>query len=224
MYTAAYRLEGRHLKNSFASETPVSDGERIYAYFGNVGVFALDLKGNVLWGKRFEPVRTRYGWGTAASPVLYDDRLYILNDNDEKSFMVVLDAATGDEIWRIDREEGSNWATPYIWENNLRTEIVTSGTDKVRSYDLEGNLLWELAGMSSITIPTPFSKFGLLYIASGYIGDQRRPVFAVRPGASGDITLGENEMNSEHIAWFFAPGGTIQPIPHCLRGLLLHPL
>ena len=69
---------GRHLKNSFASETPVSDGERIYAYFGNVGVFALDLKGNVLWGKRFEPARIRYGWGTAASPVLYDDRLYIL--------------------------------------------------------------------------------------------------------------------------------------------------
>ena len=116
---------GRHLKNSFASETPVSDGERIYAYFGNVGVFALDLKGNALWEKRFEPARTRYGWGTAASPVLYDDRLYILNDNDEKSFMMVLDAATGDEIWRIDREEGSNWATPYIWENNLRTEIVT---------------------------------------------------------------------------------------------------
>ena len=204
---------GRHLKNSFASETPVSDGERIYAYFGNVGVFALDLKGNVLWGKRFEPARTRYGWGTAASPVLYDDRLYILNDNDEKSFMVVLDAATGDEIWRIDREEGSNWATPYIWENNLRTEIVTSGTDKVRSYDLEGNLLWELAGMSSITIPTPFSKFGLLYIASGYIGDQRRPVFAVRPGASGDITLGENEMNSEHIAWFLPQGGPYNPSP-----------
>ncbi len=204
---------GRHLKNSFASETPVSDGERIYAYFGNVGVFALDLKGNVLWEKRFEPARTRYGWGTAASPVLYDDRLYILNDNDEKSFMVVLDAATGDEIWRIDREEGSNWATPYIWENNLRTEIVTSGTDKVRSYDLEGNLLWELAGMSSITIPTPFSKFGLLYIASGYIGDQRRPVFAVRPGASGDITLGENEMNSEHIAWFLPQGGPYNPSP-----------
>ena len=204
---------GRHLKNSFASETPVSDGERIYAYFGNVGVFALDLKGNVLWGKRFEPARTRYGWGTAASPVLYDDRLYILNDNDEKSFMVVLDAATGDEIWRIDREEGSNWATPYIWENNLRTEIVTSGTDKVRSYDLEGNLLWELTGMSSITIPTPFSKFGLLYIASGYIGDQRRPVFAVRPGASGDITLGEDEMNSEHIAWFLPQGGPYNPSP-----------
>jgi len=204
---------GRHLKNSFASETPVSDGERIYAYFGNVGVFALDLRGNVLWEKRFEPARTRYGWGTAASPVLYDDRLYILNDNDETSFMVVLDAATGDEIWRIDREEGSNWATPYIWENNLRTEIVTSGTDKVRSYDLEGNLLWELTGMSSITIPTPFSKFGLLYIASGYIGDQRRPVFAVRPGASGDITLGENEMNSEHIAWFLPQGGPYNPSP-----------
>lgn len=203
----------RHLKNSFSSETPVSDGERIYAYFGNVGMFALDLKGDLLWAKRFEPTRTRYGWGTAASPVLYDGRLYILNDNDEESFIVVLDAATGDEIWRVARKEGSNWATPYIWKNDLRTEIVTSGTDKVRSYDLEGNLLWELTGMSSITIPTPFSKFGLLYITSGYIGDQRRPVFAVRPGASGDITLDEDETSNEYIAWFLPQGGPYNPSP-----------
>ena len=204
---------GRHLKNSFSSETPVSDGERIYAYFGNVGVYALDLEGNLLWSRSFEPASTRYGWGTAASPALHDGKLFIVNDNDEQSFIVAIDAATGDEIWRVDRNEGSNWATPYIWDNELRTEIVTPGTDKVRSYDLDGNLLWELTGMSSITIPTPFSKFGLVYVASGYIGDQLRPVYAVRPGAAGDITLAAGETSSEHIAWFLRQGGPYNPSP-----------
>ena len=204
---------GRHLKNSLASETPVSDGERIYAYFGNVGVFCLDLDGNLLWSKMFEPAQTRYGWGTASSPVLHEGRLYIVNDNDEQSFLVALEAASGDEIWRVNRDEGSNWATPFIWENAERTEIVTPGTGKVRSYDLGGNLLWELSGMSSITVPTPFSKFGLLYLASGYIGDQRRPVYAVRPGASGDITLEEGTTSNEHIAWFLPQGGPYNPSP-----------
>ena len=203
----------RHLKNSFSSETPVSDGERIYVYFGNVGVFALDLEGDLLWSKPFAPAATRLGWGTAASPVLHDGRLYIVNDNDEQSFIVALDAATGDELWRVNRDEGSNWATPYVWENELRTEIITSGTDKVRSYDLEGNLLWELTGMSSITIPTPFSQFGLLYIASGYIGDQFRPVYAIRPGAAGDITLAAGETNDQHIAWFLRQGAPYNPSP-----------
>ncbi len=204
---------GRHLKNSFSSETPVSDGERIYAYFGNVGVYALDLEGDLLWAKSFEPADTRYGWGTAASPVLHDGRLYIVNDNEDQSFIVALDAVTGDEIWRTDRDEGSNWATPFVWENELRTEIVTPGTDKVRSYDLDGNLLWELTGMSSIAIPTPFSEFGLVYVASGYIGDQFRPVYAIRPGASGDITLSEGETSNEHIAWFLRQGGPYNPSP-----------
>ena len=203
----------RHLKNSFASETAVSDGERIYVYFGNIGVFALDLEGDLRWSKRFEPAETRFAWGTAASPVLHDGRLYIVNDNDEQSYIVALDAATGDEIWRVDRDEGSNWATPYVWENELRTEIVTPGTDKVRSYDLDGNLLWELTGMSSIAIPTPFSKFGLLFVASGYIGDQFRPVYAIRPGASGDITLAGGETSNEHIAWFLRQGGPYNPSP-----------
>ena len=203
----------RHLKNTFASETPVSDGERIYVYFGNVGVFALDLEGDLRWAKRFEATETRNGWGTAASPALHDGRLYIVNDNDEQSYIVALDAATGDELWRADRNEGTNWSTPYVWENELRTEIVTIGTDKVRSYDLDGNLLWELTGLSSITIPTPFSKFGLLYVTSGYIGDQHRPVYAIQLGASGNITLGDGETSNEHIAWYLPKGGPYNPSP-----------
>jgi outer membrane protein assembly factor BamB len=202
-----------HLKNTYASETPVTDGERVYAYFGNVGVFCFDMKGKLLWSKSWGPFKTRFGWGTAASPVLYKDRLYIVNDNDEQSFIVALNKKTGDQVWRVERKEGSNWATPYVWENGLRTEIITPGTGRVRSYDLDGKLLWEFSGMSSIAIPTPFSQHGLVYIASGYVGDQNRPVYAVRPGASGDITLKPGETRSQYIAWYLPQGGPYNPSP-----------
>jgi len=192
---------GHHLKNTLASETPVTDGESVYVYFGNVGVFALDTNGTVQWSYDIDASNTRLGWGTAASPVLYRDRLYLVNDNEDQSSLFALSAETGTEVWRINRDEGTNWSTPYIWENDQRTEIVTTGTDKVRSYDLEGNLLWELTGMSSITVPTPFAEFGLLYLSSGYVGDQARPVFAIRPGASGDISLQGTELSNEFIAW-----------------------
>lgn len=203
----------KHLKNSYASETPVTDGERVYAYFGNVGLFCLDMKGKPLWSKTFGVFQTRYGWGTAASPVLHQDRVYIVNDNDEQSFILALNKKTGEQIWRTERKEGTNWASPYIWENEVRTEIVTSGTNRVRSYDLAGKLLWEFSGMSSIAIPTPFSKFGLLYIASGYIGDQLRPVYAIRAGASGDISLKQGEQINQHIAWYSPQAGPYNPSP-----------
>jgi outer membrane protein assembly factor BamB len=194
----------RHIKNSYASETPVTDGERVYAYFGNIGIFCLDMDGKELWHKELGPYKTRFGWGTAASPVLHQDRLYIVNDNEEKSFLIALDKKTGREIWRADRpEEKTNWATPFIWENAQRTEIVTSGSGKVRSYDLDGKLLWELKGMSSITIPTPVARFGLLYVGSGYVleKDNFKPLYAVKPGASGDISLAKDETSKQYIVW-----------------------
>jgi outer membrane protein assembly factor BamB len=117
----------RHLKNTYASETPVTDGERVYAYFGNVGVFAIDMNGKKVWERRFEPKATRLGWGTAASPVLADGKLFIVNDNDEQSFLVALDAASGRELWKVDRDPGTNWATPFVWRNDLRTELVDAG-------------------------------------------------------------------------------------------------
>ena len=190
-----------HLKNTMASETAVTDGESVYAYFGNLGVFALDTDRTLQWSYEIEASETRLGWGTAASPVLSRDHLYIVNDNDERSYLLALSTETGGEVWRTDRDEGTNWSTPYIWENEVRTEIVTTGTDKVRSYDLDGNLLWDLTGMSSITVPTPFVEFGMLYLSSGYLGDRRRPVFAIRPGANGDISLGDGEQSNEFIVW-----------------------
>ncbi|MBX3276506.1 MAG: PQQ-binding-like beta-propeller repeat protein [Acidobacteria bacterium] len=203
----------RHLKNSYASETPVTDGERVYAYFGNLGVFAFDFNGKQAWKVNFPVRKTRFGWGTAASPIVHRDRLYIVNDNDEESALLAFDKRTGRELWRTPREKGTNWATPFIWETERRTEIVTPGFKKIDSYDLNGKPLWELKGMSTIAIPTPFTKFGLLYVASGYVGDQHRPVYAIKPGAAGDISLKEGETSNSHVAWYLPQGGPYNPSP-----------
>ena len=190
-----------HIKNSYASETPVTDGERVYALFGNVGVFCIDFEGNPQWERRWPPQRIRLNWGTAASPALHGDRLYVVNDNEEQSYLDSLDTATGEPVWRVERPEKSNWATPFVWEHELRTEIITPGSGKTRAYDLDGNLLYEFGGSSSITIATPYAAHGLLYVSSGYILDERKPLWAIRPGATGDITLAENETSNEGIAW-----------------------
>jgi outer membrane protein assembly factor BamB len=202
-----------HLKNTYASETPVTDGERVYAYFGNVGLFCYDMKGKLLWSNPVASANTRFGWGTAASPVLHQGRIYIVNDNDEHSYLQALDAKTGKAIWKVDREEKTNWATPYIWEHEGKAEVVTSGTGRVRSYDLDGKLLWEFGGMSSIAIPTPFSSHGLLFLASGYVGDQNRPVYVIKPGARGDITLAKGETSNASIAWYLPQAGPYNPSP-----------
>lgn len=198
----------RHLKNSYASETPATDGERVYVQFGNVGLFCYDFGGRLLWSRAWDAVPTRNGWGTAASPVMHKGRVFIVNDNDRQSVLMALDARTGQTTWQINREEGTNWATPYVWQHARRTEIVTPGTGAIRSYDLDGKPIWQLGPMSTIAIPTPFSDFGLLYVASGYVGDNIRPAYAIRPGASGDIT-----PDSEFVAWHLRQGGPYNPSP-----------
>jgi len=203
-----------HIKNTYASETPVTDGERVYFYFGNVGVFCFDLDGKEVWSKEIAPAKMRYNWGTAASPVLHGDNLFIVNDNDEKSYLLALDKKTGKEVFRVERGEKSNWVTPYVWQNAERTELVTCGTGKIRSYDPDGKLLWELGPMSVIAIPTPVQKDGLLYICSGYVGDRKnRPVYAIRPGASGDITPKDEQAAGKYIAWHHKFGGPYNPSP-----------
>ena len=203
----------RHLKNTYASSTPVTDGERVYAYFGNVGVYALDMDGAIVWERRFEATDTRLGWGPAASPVLHDGTLFIVNDNDDQSFVVALDAETGAERWRDDRDEGTNWSTPFVWEHEGRTELVTTGSDLVRSYDLDGRELWSFRGMNSISIPQPFAAHGMLYVMSGYVGDAVRPVYAIRPGAEGDITLPDGATSSDYVAWYQDAAGPYHPTP-----------
>ena len=209
-----------HLKSSYGAETPVTDGERVYALFGNVGVFTFTLQGQEVWSKRLDARKTRYGWGTAASPVLHGGRLFIVNDNDDQAELFALDAKTGKELWRVDRDEKSNWATPFLWENGQRTELITPGSRAVRSYDLDGTLLWSLRGMSSIAIPTPFAGGGLLFVSSGYVGDKLRPLYAIRPGASADITLKPGETNNQFIAWSNPVGGPYNPSPLFYEGRL----
>ena len=203
----------RHLKNSYASETPVTDGERVYVYFGNVGVWALDMEGKVVWNKRLEENPTRLGWGTAASPVLHENTLVVVNDNDGQSYLLGLNTKTGEEGFRVNRDEGTNWSTPFIWEHEGRTEIVTAGSDQVRSYDMEGHQLWTLSGLDSISIPQPFSAHGLLYITTGYVGDKSKPVYAIRPGAEGDISLKEDQKSNEYVVWYNDSAGPYHPTP-----------
>lgn len=204
---------GRHLKNSFASETPVTDGQRVYAWFGNVGVFCYDFEGKELWSRKLGEFPMRLGWGTASSPALDAGRLYIVNDNEQHSFLAILDAATGKEIRRVDRDEKSNWSTPLVWRHAGRTEVVTTGSNRVRSYDPEGKLLWEMQGMSVITIPTPLVAHDLLYVTSGYVMDIRRPLVAIRPGAAGDISLKPEETGNRYVAWRQPMAGPYNPSP-----------
>ena len=193
-----------HVKNSYASETPATDGERLYVLFGSLGLYCLDFEGGIVWSRKFEPRKMRYGWGTSASPVLHGDRVYVVNDNEEASFLAAFDKRTGNELWRVARDEPSNFATPFVWQHPQRTELVVPGRNRVRSYDLEGGLLWHLRGLSTIVIPTPFAADGLLYLCAGYVGDNlkpNKPVYAVRPGGAGDLTLPDDARESRLVAW-----------------------
>jgi outer membrane protein assembly factor BamB len=210
----------RHPKNSYASETPITDGERVYAYFANIGLFCCDMNGKPLWEKRWDHYPMRGGWGTGTSPVLYRDRIYILNDNEKESFLVALDRTTGKQLWRVERKEKSNWSTPYVWENEQRTELVTIGTGKVRSYDLEGKVLWELTGTSGLVSLMPLARHGLLYLGAGY---HYGPLYAIRPGASGDISLKPGESSNKWIAWSQQRGSGIHP-GYLIRGERLYVL
>jgi outer membrane protein assembly factor BamB len=204
----------RHPKNSFASETPVTDGSRVYVLFGNLGLFAYDMGGNLVWSHRIEPQLDQWGWGPGASPALVDDQLILVADNDARSYIVAFDTKSGRQNWRVERDEGHNWATPFVWRHALRTEIVTAGQRQVRSYDATGRLLWSFAGrLTDVSIPTPVSGHGMVYVSSGYVGNDHRPVYAIRPGASGDITVKFGEETSPHVAWYQPRAGSYNPSP-----------
>jgi outer membrane protein assembly factor BamB len=142
--------------------------------------------------------------------VLHKDRVVFVNDNEKESFITALDKTTGKQIWRVERAEKSNWATPYVWENEQRAEIVTIGTNKARSYDLEGKVLWELNGTDGwgLVSQIPMSKHGLLYLGAGY---HYGALYAIRPGASGDISLKPGETSNKWIAWSQPRGSSIHP-------------
>jgi outer membrane protein assembly factor BamB len=221
--------------NGYASETPVSDGERVYAYFGMHGLFCYDLTGKKLWNKDLGVQKMMMGWGTGSSPALDGDRLFILCDNEEKSFLAAFDKNTGDELWRVPRGEKSNWSTPFVWRNKLRTEIVASGGKGIVAYDpAGGKVLWELkdtargdggagggrmAGVSPATSATPVGNDELLFVGRGSpFGGS--PLWAVKAGASGDISLKAGETSNEHIAWSSTKAGPPMASPLLYKDLL----
>ena len=213
---------GRHRKNSFASETPVTDGRNVYVYFGNLGIYAFDLSGKRVWTIPMEANPVYLDFGTGSSPVLHENQLVILNDNEKQQFIASFDKRTGKLIWRTDRnikEPGekprrSGWTTPLIWANQLRTEIVTIGPGVAASYDLAGKELWRLSGMSMIPVPSPFAYEGFLYLDGGLMGS----LFVVRPGASGDVSLGKEQTSNDYVTWTAARAGTYLPTPVAYEG------
>jgi outer membrane protein assembly factor BamB len=215
---------GRHRKNSFASETPVTDGRHVYVYVTNLGLYAFDLEGRQVWTTPLEALPIYLDFGTGASPALHGNRLIIVNDNEKQQFIAAFDKRTGKQVWQTNRDIGgkgampqrSSWATPLVWTNKLRTEVVTIGPGDAVSYDLAGKELWRLSGMAVTPIPSPFSWDGLLYIDAG----RGRPLFAIRPGATGNISLGQEEKSNEYVVWAEARAGTYLSTPVIHEGAL----
>jgi outer membrane protein assembly factor BamB len=206
---------GRHRKNSFASESPVTDGRHVYVYIANLGLWAFDMKGKLAWTTPLEANPMYLDFGTGSSPALAGNLLVIVSDNEKQQYIAAFDKQTGKQAWRTNRDLGgkgqpvlrSGWATPFVWRHALRTEIVTIGPGEAVSYDLAGKELWRLSGMALNPIPTPFAYDGLLYINGG----RGRPLFALKPGAAGDISLGKDQTANEYVVWSQARAGTYLP-------------
>jgi outer membrane protein assembly factor BamB len=210
----------KHSATNYAGETPVTDGKRLYVYFGMTGLYCYDLDGELLWEKDLGAYETQRGWGTGSSPLIYRGVLYVQVDNEESSFLVAIDADTGEEIWKIARDEKTNYNTPVIWKNRVRTELVTGGK-KARGYDPEtGELLWELAMAGHYTIPSAVSDRDHLFIGNEGYRDIPSTLFAVKAGASGDITPAEGEEESSGVVWSSLDAPTGRPSPLLYDGLL----
>ncbi len=218
-------LGGRHRKNSYASETPVTDGTNVYVYFTHHGLFAFDMEGNPVWETPLASFPTVRDFGTGASPALHGDHLYVLNDNEESGFLAAFDKRSGKESWRTHREiterRKTGWSTPFVWDNELRSEIVTVGPGIVISYDLAGNPLWRMGRTAGSPIQSPFSWGDRLFLAAGASGGQYRPLAAIAPGGSGDITPPQGSNRSDHVLWYDRlAGGTYLPTPVIYDGAL----
>lgn len=218
-FYAGHPPGGRHRKNSFVSETPVTDGKSIYVYVANLGLWAFDLKGKQIWTTPMEANPIYLDFGTGSSPALAGNLLVVLNDNEKQQFIAAFDKQTGKQVWRTNREIGpqgrrSAWVTPFVWRHQLRSEIVTVGPGVVVSYDLAGKELWRMSGMSGAPIPMPLAYDGLLYINGGRGG----LLVAVRPGAEGDISLTKDETSNKYVAWSVPRAGTYLPSPVVFEG------
>ena len=207
-------------ENTHASETPVTDGKQVYVYFGMIGLFCYDFEGNLVWKKDLGSYPTESTWGSATSPMLYDDHLYMQIDNEENSFLVALDPATGNERWKIYRDDKTSFSTPIIWKNSIRTELVASG-QKVRGYDpYTGKMFWELnlGGGRNISSPVVDNEF--LFVGNEGRINGGGTLFAVKAGASGDITPEEGESTSAGVVWSVPDAGISMASPLLYKGCI----
>jgi outer membrane protein assembly factor BamB len=208
----------RHPKNSQASSTPVTDGRHIVAFFGSEGLYTYDWDGNLLWKKDLGILNAGwfydpdYEWGSATSPIIYRNLVIVQCDIQQNSFVAAYDIVTGNQIWRTERDEIPSWGTPTVYEGNGRAELVTHATRFIRGYDpMTGKELWRLGPNSEVTAPTPFAAHNLIFVTNGYRGIQ--PIYAIKPGATGDISLQGDATVNANIAWSTKRGGPYMPTP-----------
>jgi outer membrane protein assembly factor BamB len=208
----------RHPKASHANPTPATDGVHVVASFGSEGLYCYDRDGKLLWQKSLGVLDSGwffdadYQWGFGSSPILYQDLVIVQCDVGKDSFLAAYRVADGGEAWRTPRDEIPSWGTPTIVESPDRVELVTAGTRYARGYDPRtGEELWRLGPHSEITVPTPVFGAGLIFISSGYRPIQ--PIYAIRPGATGDISFKDGETTSDSVAWSLKKGGPYMPTP-----------
>ena len=215
----------RHIKSTYASASPATDGRVVVTWFGSEGVHAYDVNGQPLWKVDLGRVDMgaydipAFEWGPASSPIIWNDLVILQVDTQADSFLLALEAATGKTVWKTDRQELPSWGTPTVVATPAGDELVTNASNYIRGYDPRtGEELWRLGGSSKITAPTPLGADGLIVVASG-----RRPelpIFVIRPGARGDITLPKGETSSASIAWSKTGRGSYMPTPLAHDGIL----
>ena len=205
--------EGTHQDATFASNSPVTDGEHVYAYFGSRGLYCVDMMGNVKWEKDIGTMFKRNTFGEGSCPALYENTLVILQDHEGDSFITALDKRTGDVLWKTDRDERTTWSSPIIVEYNGKAQVITTGTNRVRSYDLAtGKLLWDGDGLTANSIPSPVAAGEYVYLMSGFRGSDLQAIHLAQ--ATGDIS------DSEAIVWRYNRDTPYVPSPLLYKGII----
>jgi outer membrane protein assembly factor BamB len=204
--------EEGHRTNTFASGSPITDGRRLWASFGSQGIYCYDLEGNLKWTRELGKMQTRNSFGEGASPALYKDTLVVPWDHEAQSFIVALDAETGEVRWRTNRDERTTWATPRIVEHAGRVQAIVNGSNRVRSYDLAtGEVIWECGGQASNPIPSPVVLGDVVYCMTGHRGFA---VYAIPLDAKGDVT------DTDQIVWRRTDTGPYVSSPVLYKGQL----
>jgi len=215
----------RHIKSTYASATPATNGRIVVASFGSMGVHAFDIAGNQLWKVDYGKVNMgaydlpAFEWGPASSPIIWNDLVIIQIDTQTDSFLLALKADTGETVWKTGREELPSWGTPTVATTPAGPVLVTNAANFVRAYDPRtGRELWRVGKSSKITAPTPIYADGVFVIASGRAPE--RPIFVVRPDASGDVTLEAGQTSNAGVVWSKTARGPYMPTPLAYNGVL----